>query len=191
MAPKILRVGILAGAGLLLAALGIVLAVTHKRDRLSDSNIATANWVSAHGVATRDDYIRTARLQDSAGNGNPLTEEDVDWLLAFANDPHYQGTSLSERRMYASGPLIFAGLKRLPATRRERVYDFALSLTRDSGSDDVSQGNRMAGCRILGHLKDKRAIPELQALRQSGDKDTVRFAENALDALGIEIPPHD
>ena len=191
MAPKTVRIGILAGAGLLLVALGIVLAVVHKRDRLSDSDVMTANWVSTHGVATRDDYIRTARLRDSAGNGNPLTEEDVDWLLAFANDPRYRGTSLSDRRMYACGPLIFAGRKRLPVTRRERVYDFALSLTHESGSDDVSQGNRMAGCRILGNLKDKRAIPVLQALRQSGDKETVRFAEDALDHLGIEIPPHD
>lgn len=191
MASKTLRVGIFAGAGLLLVALGIAVTVMYRHNRLSEAAMVTANWVSSHGVATRDDYIRTARLQDSTGNGYPLTEQDVDWLLAFANDPHYQGMNLLRRQMYASGPFIFSGLKSLPATRQNRVYDFGLSLIHDSDPDDVSQSNRLAGCRILGNLKDKRAIPELQALRRSGDKETIRFAEDALDALGIEIPPHE
>ena len=176
MASRTLRIGILAGAGLLLVALGVVLAVTHKHNRLSDSDVMTANWVSTHGVATRDDYIRTVRLQDSAGNGNPLTEQDADWLLAFASDPHYQGANLSRRRMYACGPFIFSSLERLPAALRDRIYDFGLSMIHDADPD-----NHLAGCRILGRLKDKRAIPELQALRRSGDKETVRFAEDALD----------
>lgn len=186
MASRTLRIGILAAMGLLLVAFGSVLAVVYKHSRLSESDTITANWVSTHNVATRDDYIRTARLQDSTGNGNPLTEQEVDWLLAFAYDPHYQGKNLSLRRLYACGPFIFSSLKSLPATQRNRVYDFGLSLVHDS-----DLGIHPAGCRILGKLKDKRAIPELQALRQSSDKETVRFAEDALDALGIEIPPHD
>lgn len=178
-----------AGAFLVVAGLITIVFVvkrSHSSD-VSNENVRTAGWLEANGTATRAEYLRTVQLQDRTALHNPLTEQDVDWLLTFAYDPRFQGEKRDDRQMYASGVFAFASVKQLPATRLKQIYDFGVYLVRTPDHDGFH--NSWAGCRILGNLKDKRAIPEVQLLSQSNDPTTRRFAENTLDDLGVEIPP--
>lgn len=187
------RTILVAGAVVLLAASCVVLTVlTTKRNTLNQQDVITANWVEANGVATRAEYIKTVRLQRSAGGGHALNEQEVDWLLAFANDPRFQGERRAHRWMYASGPFVFTDTKKLSVAERSKVYDFGVSLllTPDPSGNDPNS-HVLIACRILGNVQDKRAIPLLKPLLVSSDQRVRRFAANALDRLGIEIPPSD
>ncbi len=187
------RIVLVAAAIILLAASCVVFMVlTAKRNAPSQQEIIAANWVEANGVATRTEYIKAARLKNSAGGGRALNEQEVDWLLAFANDPRFQGERRAQRWLYASGPLIFTNVKRLSVAERSKVYDFAVSLLLTPNHNDVAtQGDIQAGCRILSNMGDKRAIPLLKPLLGSSNQYVRRSAANALDRFGIEIPPSD
>lgn len=190
MASKSNRIVLIMGAVFLLAVASTVFII--KRNTLSQPQEVTAKWVEANGVATRDEYIRTVRLQDSAGEGHALNEQEVDWLLVFANDPRFQGERQARRRMYASGPFVFTDTKKLSAAERSKVYDFGVSLLLTPDQSDISSNDHiLTACRILGNVRDKRAIPLLKPLLNSNDREVRRFAAKALDRLGIEIPPSD
>lgn len=190
---KLTRTKIAAGILFLLIAFGVTAIIVHQRNNsnsISGIDTQTADYVAANGISTRADYVKTVQLRKAVtdqDNKNPLTEQEVDWLLAYANNSQFQGKAQGLRQMYASGVLMFAQLNQIPATRRQNVYNFGVELVRAPDQDGLP--NSLAGCRILSNMRNKDAIPEIQPLLQSKDKETRKFAALALDRLGVDVPP--
>ena len=133
----------------------------------------------SEGIMSADDYRRVMHLQAVAAAGKTLTDSDVDWLIALANEPGEQSQRVS--RMKDVGmPFGYCRRSSLPADRISAVFNFAKELASISNTDG---GAGLYACMIMHRVVGAPAIPDLRAMLVSPN-DYVRYAaRRALRAI--------